>query len=245
MAIAGLDLTPEQEAEAARIKARMLPEIEQEVELMAELLASRPTDRFFGATEFDLRDGCDRIGVRTLQAALDERKKEGTQGRPSAASTAANRPDSMTIAAKRRRACWGKWSFTAPTTVAPDCSHTECLGRLADGPGNHKLTPAAAQAICRCACQESFERSTESLYELTGLRLSESKARCTAEDVGADIGARLERGETFGESETWSWSRDGEGRTCAYLSIDATGIPMQGPKGPRAPRRTGECRTSA
>ena len=77
----GLDLTPEQQAEAGRIKARLLPEIEKEVEWMAELLASRSTEQFFGATEFDLRDSCHRIGAVTLQAALDERKKKDIKDR--------------------------------------------------------------------------------------------------------------------------------------------------------------------
>jgi hypothetical protein len=81
MANSGVSLTPEQQAEAARIKARMLPEIEKELERMAELLASRSTEEFFGATEFALRDCCHRVGAQTLQAALDERKKGGTKDR--------------------------------------------------------------------------------------------------------------------------------------------------------------------
>lgn len=73
------NLTPEQEQEAARIKAAMMPEIEKELEGMASFLASQSTEQFFGQTEFDLRDACHRIGTVTLQAALDERKKGGTK----------------------------------------------------------------------------------------------------------------------------------------------------------------------
>lgn len=77
----GLTLTKEQQVEAARIKAQVLPEVEKEIEAMAELLASRSTEGFFGETELQLRDGCHRIGLQALQAALNERKKGGTKGR--------------------------------------------------------------------------------------------------------------------------------------------------------------------
>jgi hypothetical protein len=73
-----LNLTPEQKAESARIKAQLLPALEQEADFMADLLASKSTANFFGETEFELRDSCHRIGVGVLQAALDERKKGGT-----------------------------------------------------------------------------------------------------------------------------------------------------------------------
>lgn len=116
------------------------------------------------------------------------------------------------------------------------CSWTECFGRL-NTPGNRKQTPAATQVVCRCACQESFERSADSLYELTGLRLSEETARGVAEDVGCDIGQRLDKGETFGEQQQWPWPEDAEGQTVAYLSIDGTGIQMQGPDGAKAEGR--------
>jgi hypothetical protein len=93
------------------------------------------------------------------------------------------------------------------------------------------VTPAAARVICLCACQESFERSSHSLYELTGLRFSTETTRRVAEDVGADIGQRLLQGETFAPAEQWPWPQDAAGRTCAYISLDATGILMQGPGG--------------
>lgn len=76
-----LTLNQTQREEAARIKAEVMFDIEKEIESMAQLLASRSTDAFFGETELQLRDGCHRIGLRTLQAALDGRKKGGTKGR--------------------------------------------------------------------------------------------------------------------------------------------------------------------
>ncbi|HEU5117736.1 MAG TPA: hypothetical protein VFT74_14000 [Isosphaeraceae bacterium] len=63
---------------------------------------------------------------------------------------------------------------------------------------------------------------------MAGLRLSESSVQRISESVGADIGERLARGETFGESNPWNWHKDANGKTCAYVSIDATSTPQQG-----------------
>src|SRR5262249_14983527 len=44
-----------------------------------------------------------------------------------------------------------------------------------------------------------------------------------------DIGRRLAAGETFGEARDWAWHKDAEGKTCAYVAWDLTGLGMQGP----------------
>jgi hypothetical protein len=74
-----LDLTPEQRDEADRIKTRLLAAVEDEVQGIAELLASKPDAQLLGATEFQVRDRVHRIGARAIEAALDERKKGGTR----------------------------------------------------------------------------------------------------------------------------------------------------------------------
>ena len=55
--------------------------------------------------------------------------------------------------------------------------------------------------------------------------LSESSVERISEAVGADIGEQVAGGETFGEAKPWNWHRDADGKTCAYVSIDATGTP--------------------
>lgn len=105
------------------------------------------------------------------------------------------------------------------------------------GIGKRRVSTAAEEAVSLCACQESFERSAKSLLRLTGLRLSEATARRTAEDAGNDIGQRLQQGQTFGDAVSWPWPVDQVGRSCAYVSIDATGILMQGPRGKKAEGR--------
>ena len=63
-------------------------------------------------------------------------------------------------------------------------------------------------------------------------------AERVTEGVGAEVGARLAAGQTFGPAARWAWSRDAEGKTCAYVSLDLTGLGMQGPGAAAAEGRT-------
>src|SRR3954465_5948192 len=74
-----LDLTPEQRDEADRIKHRLLAVVEDEIQGIAELLASKPDRQILGETEFQVRDRVPTIGARAIEAALDERKRGGTK----------------------------------------------------------------------------------------------------------------------------------------------------------------------
>jgi hypothetical protein len=48
-----------------------------DLKAMAELLASKPDDKLFGETEFQLRDMVHRVGARALETAAQQRKKGG------------------------------------------------------------------------------------------------------------------------------------------------------------------------
>jgi hypothetical protein len=76
-----INLTAEQQAEAERIVDVVIGAAQVEVRQLAKLLASKPNSQLLGATEFFVRDGVHRIGLRLLEAALEERKKGGTAGR--------------------------------------------------------------------------------------------------------------------------------------------------------------------
>jgi len=76
-----LDLTPEQRDEADRIKHRLLAIVEDEIQGIAELLASKPDRQILGEAEFQVRDRVHKIGARAIETALDERKKGATEGR--------------------------------------------------------------------------------------------------------------------------------------------------------------------
>ena len=69
------------------------------------------------------------------------------------------------------------------------------------------------------------------------MRLSESTVERTTEDSGERLGKLQEQGVVFGPKVVWKWNEDAEGKTCAYVSVDATGIMMQGADGSKADGR--------
>ena len=77
------NLTAERAAAKAAEVERMVDVVkgfaEVEIRELAKLLASKSNRDLLGATEFLVRDGVHRIGVRLLEAALEERKKGGTK----------------------------------------------------------------------------------------------------------------------------------------------------------------------
>ena len=118
------------------------------------------------------------------------------------------------------------------------CRAGHCPGdarlRLGDG----ALTAGAREAASLAGALGSFaEAAGKVLPKLAGLRLAESTVERAAEAAGADVGARLRRGETFGPAEPWAWPADANGGSCAYISVDATGVGMQGEGGAKAEGR--------
>jgi hypothetical protein len=84
-----VDLTEEQEAEAARIEDVLNAKARVVNRYMSRLLASKPNRQLFGETEFQIRDAVHRLGADGIDAALEERKKRGIKGRASSAERAA------------------------------------------------------------------------------------------------------------------------------------------------------------
>jgi hypothetical protein len=101
-----------------------------------------------------------------------------------------------------------------------------------------RLTPGARELICIGGALDSFgEVADVVLSKLAGLRVSESTVERTSEAAGDEIGRRSAAGETFGAAPAWSWHKDADGKTCAYVSLDLTGLGMQGPDGAAAEGR--------
>jgi hypothetical protein len=81
-------------------------------------------------------------------------------------------------------------------------------------------------------CGDSFEEAAEEvLPEACGLRLGESTVCSVTEDAGARLQTLFEQGHTLGEDQPFDWHQDAQGRTCAYVSLDLTGVPQQAPGG--------------
>lgn len=104
--------------------------------------------------------------------------------------------------------------------------------------GRRDLTAAAGEVVTLAGTLDSFAQAAErTLIKLAGLRLSESTVERTTAEAGARVGELL-RGKTrFGADRKWAWQRDAQGRSCAYVSLDATGVRQQGPRGAKADGR--------
>ena len=100
------------------------------------------------------------------------------------------------------------------------------------------LTPAADEVVCLAGAQASFaEAAAKTLPRLAGLRVAESTVERAAEAAGGRLAAALAAGQTFGPQRPWAWHKDAEGKTVGYVSVDATGVGMQGARGARAEGR--------
>src|SRR4051794_20579543 len=100
------------------------------------------------------------------------------------------------------------------------------------------LTPAAYEIACLAGVLSSFaEAATVTLPKMAGLRLAESTVERATEGAGRGLGQRLAAGATFGTARDWAWHNDAEGKTCAYLAVDATGVGQQGAGGAAAEGR--------
>ncbi len=100
------------------------------------------------------------------------------------------------------------------------------------------LTPAAEELVGLAGTLTSFaEAAAKVLPRMAGLRLAESTGERTTETAGQRLRRRRAAGETFGVARDGPWPKEARGRTCAYVSVDATGVGMQGPKGAAAEGR--------
>jgi hypothetical protein len=90
------------------------------------------------------------------------------------------------------------------------------------------LTPALERvATLAGAVADSFEKGAELLQEMAGARLSESAVERTTEDAGRRLADAVAAGATFGPQADWPWRKDYDGKRCAYVELDATGVRRQ------------------
>src|SRR4051812_39541777 len=94
-----------------------------------------------------------------------------------------------------------------------------------------RLTPAAREVVCLTGIQDSFGKAAgRTLHKLTAIRLSESTVERTTESAGSLLKDKQEAGLSLGSGEHYQWNRDAQNVSCAYVSLDLTGILMQGEK---------------
>ena len=121
------------------------------------------------------------------------------------------------------------------------CSHCNCGHFPLDAAlrvSQERLTPAAQEVIALAGIESSFTTVADrALYKLTGIERSESTIQRTTEAAGRRLGDLLDAGKAFDQPSDWEWNRDLTGQTCGYVSVDATGVLMQGPGGTKADGR--------
>lgn len=88
------ELTPDQQAEADRIRQALLDAADDDLRELTALLATTDDTHMFGATEFAVRDIVHRIGAKAIGTALEGREKGGTTGPAGPARRAPGRPGS-------------------------------------------------------------------------------------------------------------------------------------------------------
>jgi hypothetical protein len=95
------------------------------------------------------------------------------------------------------------------------------------------FTPTAERLVSLAgALSDSFVEAAERvLPEMAGLKVAETTVQRTTESVGARIAEHRRGGHTFGGPRHWDWHRDAHGRTCAYISLDLTGVRQQAENG--------------
>jgi len=102
----------------------------------------------------------------------------------------------------------------------------------------HPITPAVARlSTLAGTVADSFEKGADLLLEMAAIRQSESSVRRTTLESGKQIKELFEQKVPLGSTESWDWHHDLTEASCAYISIDATGVPQQGPNGSKAEHR--------
>jgi hypothetical protein len=102
-----------------------------------------------------------------------------------------------------------------------------------------RLTPAAEELVTLAGTTgESFQEAAEKLLpKMAAIRLSESTVQRTSETTGQRLRELLDEQKVLGGPTPWAWHKDALGQSCAYVSIDATGVRQQGPSGAAAEGR--------
>jgi len=129
-------------------------------------------------------------------------------------------------------------SVLGPLTVERayyHCSHCHqghCPGDDAFGLDKGDLTAGAAELTSLAGTLDSFSQAADVILpKMSGLSIAESTVERTTEAIGCELGQASEAKVVFGEARPWDWHHDAEGKTCAYVSIDSTGVAKQGPGG--------------
>jgi hypothetical protein len=132
----------------------------------------------------------------------------------------------------------GELKLVHPYYHCCDCGSSDRTWQNALRLGDRQLTRAGEELVALAGLLSSFgEAAGKTLRKLSGMRLSESTVRRATEDAGERLRELLDEQIAFQPSESWDWNRDAAGRSCAYVSVDATGVRQQGERAAKADGR--------
>ena len=124
-------LSPEQEAKAQELAARITARSADAILEMARRLVATTDDTLFGDTEFALRDQARGLGADAYAEHLPQ--KVATPPPPSTARAANAPPPSTATARKRSRRSAGVSRADAPTTTAGSAAKAPAPGTNGSG----------------------------------------------------------------------------------------------------------------
>jgi hypothetical protein len=115
------------------------------------------------------------------------------------------------------------------------CHHGHFPGDATLGLTGRRMSAGAEQVVTLAGTLTSFgEAATKILPKMAAIRFGESTVERITEGNGARLGQFWEHGRTLGPARDWDWNRDARGQRLAYVSVDATGVGQQGPRGAKA-----------
>jgi hypothetical protein len=102
-----------------------------------------------------------------------------------------------------------------------------------------KQTVGARELETLAGMLHPFAEGAEQVLErMSGLRASASTVQRTTEATGAAVAAQeASPGKPHPPEKKWNWKLDVAGRSVAYVSLDATSVPQQGPHAEKAEGR--------
>ena len=235
--MSALPLTAEQEAEAQALFTRFKRVFEQEAWQMARWLAGREDRQLLG-------DGVRAPGARTSAGGAGGReratgaKKKGYRGARIGCPHCRESARYVSERSKGMVRLLGPVRFERAYYHCAACGQGRCPWEGELGVTEATVSPAAAEVACIAGVQTSFAEASEKvLPKLAGLRLAESTVERSTEAAGERLAAAQASGQASAPAQAWAWHRDREGKTVAYIAVEATGVAQQGATGAKAEGR--------
>jgi hypothetical protein len=228
---------PEKQAEVEDLAQAIREAIDAEIDQLAANLATTDDAHLFGDNEFKIRALALKIAAKAVEQHLAQ-KKNGYEG---ASVTCPHCGQAAEFHSHRPRTSFsllGSFRYHRSYYLCRRCGKGLFPFDREAGLTTRDLTPALERvASLAGAVADSFEKGAELLDEMAGVRLSESTVERTTEDAGQRLTDIVQAGATLGPKKDWPWHKDYEGKRCAYVELDATGVRQQGARGGSAEGR--------